>query len=156
MTRPVVKLKRVDGSDRSVALPEYESKGAAGADLRANLPMGERDAGVLLLPGHRALIPTGLAMEIEPGYEVQVRPRSGLALKHGVTVLNAPGTIDADYRGQVSVILINHGDTNYAIAHGERIAQMIVAPAMQATLQETDTLGDTARGAGGFGSTGQG
>jgi dUTP pyrophosphatase len=156
MTRPVVKLKRVDGSDRSVALPEYESEDAAGADLRANLPMGERDAGVLLLPGHRALIPTGLAMEIEPGYEVQVRPRSGLALKHGVTVLNAPGTIDADYRGQVSIILINHGDTNYAIAHGERIAQMIVAPAMQATLQETDTLGDTARGTGGFGSTGQG
>jgi dUTP pyrophosphatase len=156
MTRPVVKLKRVDGSDMSVALPEYESKDAAGADLRANLPMGERDAGVLLLPGHRALIPTGLAMEIEPGYEVQVRPRSGLALKHGVTVLNAPGTIDADYRGQVSIILINHGDTNYAIAHGERIAQMIVAPAMQATLQETDTLGDTARGTGGFGSTGQG
>jgi dUTP pyrophosphatase len=140
----------------SVALPEYESKDAAGADLRANLPMGERDAGVVLLPGHRALIPTGLAMEIEPGYEVQVRPRSGLALKHGVTVLNAPGTIDADYRGQVSVILINHGDTNYAIAHGERIAQMIVAPAMQANLQETDALGDTARGAGGFGSTGQG
>jgi dUTP pyrophosphatase len=156
MTRPVVKLKRVDGSDMSVALPEYESKDAAGADLRANLPMGERDAGVVLLPGHRALIPTGLAMEIEPGYEVQVRPRSGLALKHGVTVLNAPGTIDADYRGQVSVILINHGDTNYAIAHGERIAQMIVAPAMQANLQETDALGDTARGAGGFGSTGQG
>ena len=156
MTRPVVKLKRVDGSDMSVALPEYESKDAAGADLRANLPMGERDAGVVLLPGHRALIPTGLAMEIEPGYEVQVRPRSGLALKHGVTVLNAPGTIDADYRGQVSVILINHGDTNYAIAHGERIAQMIVAPAMQANLQETDALGETARGAGGFGSTGQG
>jgi dUTP pyrophosphatase len=156
MTRPVVKLKRVDGSDMSVALPEYESKDAAGADLRANLPMGERDAGVVLLPGHRALIPTGLAMEIEPGYEVQVRPRSGLALKHGVTVLNAPGTIDADYRGQVSVILINHADTNYAIAHGERIAQMIVAPAMQANLQETDALGDTARGAGGFGSTGQG
>ena len=156
MTRPVVKLKRVDESDKSVALPEYESKGAAGADLRANLPMGERDSGVLLLPGHRALIPTGLAMEIEPGYEVQVRPRSGLALKHGVTVLNAPGTIDADYRGQVSVILINHGDTNYAIAHGERIAQMIVAPAMQANLQETDALGETARGAGGFGSTGQG
>jgi dUTP pyrophosphatase len=156
MTRPVVKLKRLDGSDPAIDLPAYESADAAGADLRANLPIGEREAGILLLPGHRALIPTGLAMEIQPGYEVQVRPRSGLALKHGVTVLNSPGTIDADYRGQVSVILINHGDTNYAIAHGERIAQMVVAPAHQAELQETAQLGDTARGSGGFGSTGQG
>jgi dUTP pyrophosphatase len=131
--------------------PSYQSAGAAGFDLVAAVPA---DAPTVLPPGGRALIPTGLAMEIAPGYEAQTRPRSGLALKHGVTVLNAPGTIDSDYRGEVGVILINHGDAPFEIRRGDRIAQMIVAPAPQATLIEVDELSSTARDAGGFGSTG--
>ncbi|MEL6701049.1 MAG: dUTP diphosphatase [Pseudomonadota bacterium] len=146
-----VKFMRLPGFDPDVALPAYASEGAAGADIRANL---EDRGAVTLDPGARALIPTGFAMEIPPGFEAQVRPRSGLALKHGLTLANAPGTIDADYRGAVGVILINLGQAPVTIRHAERIAQMVVTPARQAMFEEVETLSDTARDGGGFGSTG--
>lgn len=140
------------GADRDVPLPAYETPGAAGADLRANLP----DRGtVVLQPGARALVSTGLRIEIPQGYEVQIRPRSGLALKHGITLPNAPGTIDSDYRGPLGVIMMNAGQEVFEIAHGDRIAQMVVAPVLQASFELVEALSDTARGAGGFGSTGQ-
>ncbi|NRB17529.1 MAG: dUTP diphosphatase [Rhodobacteraceae bacterium] len=140
------------GADHSVPLPAYETPGAAGADLRANLP----DRGtVVLAPGARALVPTGLKVEIPQGYEVQIRPRSGLALKHGITLPNAPGTIDSDYRGPLGVIVLNAGAEPFEIAHGDRIAQLVVAPVVQARFELADELSDTARGGGGFGSTGQ-
>lgn len=146
-----IALSYEEGADRQIALPEYAGVGAAGADLRANLP----DRGTLeLAAGARALVPTGLRMEIPEGYEVQIRPRSGLALKHGITLLNSPGTIDSDYRGAVGVILMNAGDAPFTIRHGDRIAQMIVAPVVQARFQIRDELSDTTRGSGGFGSTG--
>jgi dUTP pyrophosphatase len=148
-----VQLAWVEGADREIALPSYETAGAAGADLRANFP--DR-ASKELLPGARVLVPTGLRMAVPEGYEVQVRARSGLALKHGVTVANAPGTIDSDYRGEVGVILVNLGSEPFVVAHGERIAQMVVAPVVQAGLRVVDELDETARGAGGFGSTGRG
>lgn len=153
--RPEIGIRRVDGSDRAIALPRYETAGAAGADLRANFSEGARD-GILLSPGQRALVPTGLILDIPTGWEVQIRPRSGLALKHGISLVNAPGTIDSDYRGPVGVILINLGDEPHHVRHGERIAQMVVAPALQARFRETDAISETARGAGGFGSTGVG
>jgi dUTP pyrophosphatase len=134
-------------------LPSYQSAGAAGFDLIAALPA---DATTILPPGGRALIPTGLVVEIAAGFEAQVRPRSGLALKHGVTVLNAPGTIDSDYRGEVGVILINHGEAPFGVRRGDRIAQMVIAPAPQARLIEVSELSATPRDAGGFGSTGIG
>ncbi len=133
-------------------LPAYETQGAAGMDLRAAL--GAQS--VVLAPGARALIPTGLAIALPNDFEAQVRPRSGLAFKHGVTLLNAPGTIDADYRGELKAILVNHGDTPFTIAHGDRIAQLVIAPVIQARWIETDVLDETSRGAGGFGSTGHG
>ena len=142
-----------EGADKALGLPHYESAGAAGADLRANF--GDCSA-VVLQPGGRALVPTGLRMAVPEGFEVQVRPRSGLAWKHGVTVLNAPGTIDSDYRGPVGVVLVNLGDVPVTIAHGDRIAQMVLAPVVRAQICVVDTLGETARGAGGFGSTGRG
>lgn len=132
-------------------LPAYETAGAAGMDLRAAVPA---DAPVLLAPGERALVPTGLAIQLPEGFEAQVRPRSGLAVKHGITVLNAPGTVDSDYRGEVKVPLVNHGQEPFAIGRGDRIAQMVIAPVTRATLVEVATLDDTARGDGGFGSTG--
>ena len=144
-----------DGADQSLGLPAYESAGAAGADLRANFPEGARD-GVTIAPGARALVPTGLRLAIPAGYEVQLRPRSGLALKHGITLPNSPGTIDADYRGPLGVIVMNAGDAPFHVVHGARIAQMIVAPVVQAVMALVDALDDTARGSGGFGSTGQG
>jgi dUTP pyrophosphatase len=128
-------------------LPAYETEHAAGMDLRAA-------EAAILPPGGRALVATGFAIALPHGFEAQVRPRSGLAAKHGVTVLNAPGTIDADYRGEIKVILINHGAEAFAIKRGDRIAQMIVAPVTQIKLSEQASLSDTARGAGGFGSTG--
>jgi len=140
------------GADRAVPLPSYETAGAAGADLRANLP--GRDT-VVLQPGARALVPTGLRIEIPQGYEVQIRPRSGLALKHGITLPNAPGTIDSDYRGPLGVIVMNAGQEAFEIAHGDRIAQMVVAPVLQARFELAEALSDTTRGRGGFGSTGQ-
>ena len=133
-------------------LPAYETALSAGMDLRAAMPEG---APLTLRPGARALVPTGLAIALPAGYEAQVRPRSGLALKHGVTCLNTPGTVDADYRGELQVLMVNLGDAPFVIARGERIAQMIIAPVTQARWVEVETLDDTARGAGGFGSTGK-
>ena len=130
-------------------LPAYASADAAGMDLIAAIADD-----LVLAPGSQMLVPTGLAMAIPAGYEVQVRPRSGLALKNGITVLNTPGTIDADYRGEVGVILINHGGTAFTVSRGMRIAQMVVAPVTHGIWPEVDTLPDSARGAGGFGSTG--
>ncbi len=134
-----------------LSLPAYETALSAGMDLRAALPESAPEA---LAPGARALIPTGLAIALPPGFEAQVRPRSGLALKHGITCLNTPGTIDADYRGEIKVILINLGEAPFVIRRGERIAQMIIAPVTQGVWREVAALPDTARGAGGFGSTG--
>ncbi|UWQ62064.1 dUTP diphosphatase [Leisingera caerulea] len=147
-----IRVIHEEAADRDVPLPSYETAGAAGADVRANLP----DRGFLVLqPGERALVPTGLRVEIPAGYEVQIRPRSGLALKHGITLPNTPGTIDSDYRGPLGVILLNAGQEPFQIAHGDRIAQMVVAPVLQARFELADALSATARGAGGFGSTGQ-
>ncbi|WP_109466234.1 dUTP diphosphatase [Albibacillus kandeliae] len=149
----LIRVTRDADADASVPLPSYETAGAAGADLRANLPdRGE----IVLSPGQRALVPTGLRLEIPEGYEVQIRPRSGLALKHGITLPNSPGTIDCDYRGPLGVIVMNAGDAPFTVTHGERIAQMVVAPVLRAAFDLVDSLGDTARGAGGFGSTGRG
>ncbi|PUB18568.1 dUTP diphosphatase [Yoonia sediminilitoris] len=148
---PTIQLQWDAGADPDVGLPSYETQGAAGADLRANLP--ERDK-ITLMPGARKLIPTGLRMAIPDGFEVQIRPRSGLALKHGITMVNSPGTIDGDYRGPVGVILINLGTEYFDVTHGMRIAQMVVAPVSQATFQMVQALDVTARGTGGFGSTG--
>ncbi len=150
-----LRVIRTAGADPEVALPDYASAGAAGADLRANLPPEARDAGITLGLMQRALIPTGLAMEIPDGFEVQIRARSGLALRHGLMVANAPGTIDSDYRGPVGVILMNLGAAPYVVTHGARIAQMVVAPVVQARFAEDGPLSASARGAGGFGSTGR-
>ena len=146
-------FKWAEGADRDLPLPLYETAQAAGADLRANFAGKE---GLSLAPGARALISTGLHLEIPAGYEVQLRPRSGLALKHGITLPNSPGTIDSDYRGVLGVILLNAGQELFYVAHGERIAQMVVAPVLQARFELADSLSETARGAGGFGSTGRG
>ena len=143
-----LKLKRLPHGE-GLPLPAYQTAHAAGADVQAAL-----SAPVILKPGGRELVPTGFCYEIPPGFEMQVRPRSGLALKHGVTVLNAPGTIDADYRGELKVLLVNHGPEPFEIRRGERIAQIVIAPVSSATFTEVTELGDTARGAGGFGSTG--
>lgn len=133
-------------------LPAYQSADAAGLDLLAAVP---KDKPVALAPGAYAMIPTGLVIALPSGFEAQVRPRSGLAAKHGVTVLNSPGTVDADYRGEVCVLLINHGKEPFMIRRGERIAQMVIAPVVQAALVPVATLSSTDRGAGGFGSTGR-
>jgi dUTP pyrophosphatase len=135
-----------------LALPAYETAGSAGMDLRAALGEGET---VVLEPGQRKLIPTGLKIALEPGYEAQVRPRSGLALKHGISAPNSPGTIDSDYRGEVGVILINLGELPFEIKRGDRIAQMVIARYEQAQMIEVEAVDETARGAGGFGSTGR-
>ena len=145
-----VRVLRLDHSD-DLPLPAYQSAGAAGLDLLAAIPA---DAAIVLQPNARELIPTGLAIELPQGFEAQVRPRSGLALKHGITVLNSPGTIDCDYRGEIKVLLINLGESPFAIARGERIAQMIVAPVMRLQWDEVTALGDSERGTGGYGSTG--
>ena len=141
----VVRLPEGDG----LPLPAYMTHGAAGADVVAAV---ERD--LVLAPGQRAVVPTGFALEVPPGYEVQIRPRSGLAAKHGVTCLNSPGTIDSDYRGPVGVVLVNLGHEPFVVRRGERIAQLIVAPVVQADFREVEALAVTARGQGGFGSTG--
>jgi dUTP pyrophosphatase len=133
-------------------LPQYQSAHAAGLDLLAAVPEGSP---LILAPGQRALVPTGLSIALPAGYEAQVRPRSGLAARHGVTVLNAPGTVDADYRGEIGVLLINHGDAPFAIRRGERIAQMVIASVARAELVAAVTLSVTERGSGGFGSTGR-
>lgn len=137
---------------RGLPLPRQQTAGAAGLDLAAALGPDEV---IEIAPGDYALIPTGLAIALPPGFEAQVRPRSGLAAKYGVTVLNSPGTVDADYRGEVMVMLINHGKLGFVVRRGERIAQMVVAPVSAVTLIETDVLDETARGVGGHGSTGR-
>jgi dUTP pyrophosphatase len=147
VTIEVLRLPHAEGLD----LPAYQSSGAAGLDLVAAVP---DDAPMELAPGARRLLPTGLVLQIPEGYEVQVRPRSGLAIRHGITLLNSPGTIDSDYRGEVMVMLINLGTEPVTIERGERIAQIIVAPVVQATLVEVKAVAETERGAGGFGSTG--
>ena len=137
---------------KGLALPAYQSALAAGLDLLAAVP---EDAPIILAPGKYALVPTGLSIALPPGFEAQVRPRSGLAARHGVTVLNAPGTVDADYRGEIGVPLINHGDAPFTVRRGERIAQMVIAAVVQVELVPVETLASTARGSGGFGSTGR-
>ena len=151
---PVVRIIRLPDADPDVPLPSYETSGAAGADIRANFAPDDR-AGISLAPGNRRLIPTGLSVEIPPGLEIQIRPRSGLALKHGISLPNTPGTIDSDYRGPLGVIVMNAGQAEFVISHGDRIAQMVVAPVIRAEFVIVDSLPDTARGAGGFGSTGK-
>lgn len=151
----VLKLLWEDWADRTLGLPAYETPGSAGADIRANLLPEDRESGFTLDPMHRAVVPTGLRVEIPVGFEMQIRPRSGLALKHGITLPNTPGTIDSDYRGPLGVALINLGAEPYTIRHGDRIAQMIVAPVIQVQFQVVEALSDTARGVGGFGSTGK-
>ncbi len=153
--RPVLGVLREEWADAGVPLPAYATDGAAGADIRANFPEETRGKGLVLEPGARALIPTGLRFAIPDGFEVQVRPRSGLALKHGIGLVNAPGTIDWDYRGPVGVILINWGVEPFTVTHGERIAQLVVAPVVQGVFEPVEDLDETARGAGGFGSTGR-
>ena len=153
---PVISVLRTDESDAAVPLPVYETHGAAGADVRANFSEAQRGAGLTLASGARGLVPTGLRVAVPDGFEIQVRPRSGLALKKGLTVANAPGTIDSDYRGPVGVILVNLGQEPVTIGHGERIAQLVVAPVVQARFHLVERLDETQRGAGGFGSTGAG
>ena len=148
VTVEVLQLPNGEG----LALPAYQSALAAGLDLLAAVP---EDAPMMLKPGKHAMIPTGLTIALPPGFEAQVRPRSGLAAKHGVTVLNSPGTVDADYRGEINVLLINHGDQPFPIRRGERIAQMVVAQVTQVELVPAMSLSTTDRGAGGFGSTGR-
>jgi len=144
-----------EGADTSLPLPAYETAGAAGADLRVNLPQENRHLGIVLAPMERRILPTGLRVEIPPGFEMQIRPRSGLALKHGITLPNTPGTIDSDYRGPLGVLLVNLAIEPYIVHHGDRIAQAVVAPVVQARWELTDTLANTERGARGFGSTGR-
>jgi len=148
LTVEIQRLPHAEG----LALPAYQTAHAAGLDLLAAVA---EETPVIMQPGQRVLIPTGLTIAVPPGFEAQVRPRSGLALKHGVTVLNAPGTVDADYRGEVSVLLINHGDAPFTIRRGERIAQLVIAAVVQAHLVTVASLSPTDRGSGGFGSTGR-
>jgi dUTP pyrophosphatase len=149
-THPLIGLVRLPHAE-GLPLPSYETAGAAGMDIRAAIGEGER---LVLKPGRRMLVPTGYVFEIPAGYEVQVRPRSGLAFKHGITCLNTPGTIDSDYRGEVQVLLVNLGEEKFVIERGMRIAQLVVAPVVQAVIEERQLASMTDRGAGGFGSTG--
>lgn len=146
-----VKVKTLGHYDPEFELPFYATEGAAGADVRASLPEKKP---LTVRPGERLLVPTGICMEIPLGYEVQVRPRSGLSLKSSLMIVNSPGTIDCDYRGEVNIIVGNFGKEDYVIEHGLRIAQLVLAPVTQAKFVTTETLGETQRGAGGFGSTG--
>jgi dUTP diphosphatase len=148
MAAVVVRFRRVGERGPPLDLPRYETDGSAGMDLRA-------DEAFALAPGERQVVPTGLALEIPPGHEGQVRARSGLAARNGVALVNAPGTIDSDYRGEVKVILVNLGQAPVAFARGERIAQLVIAPVTRAEIALVDDLSDTSRGHGGFGSTGQ-
>lgn len=153
--KPTVKIVFEDWADLDLPLPSYETAGAAGADIRANLPPELRDIGFTLQPMQRAICPTGIRVEIPAGFEMQIRPRSGLATKYGITLPNTPGTIDSDYRGPLGVALINLGTEAYTVLHGDRVAQMIVAPVVQVGFERVDALGESERGEGGFGSTGK-
>ena len=148
---PQIKIVQLDHAT-GLPLPAYETAEAAGMDLRAAVP---EDEPLVLRPGARAMVPTGLCIALPKGFEAQVRPRSGLAAKHGLTCLNSPGTVDSDYRGELKVILINLGEEDFTIRRGERIAQMVIAPVVQAHWDLVTSLDETARGAGGFGSTGR-
>jgi dUTP pyrophosphatase len=150
VSRPIIPITRLPHAE-AMPLPAYETAQAAGMDLRAAVP---DDTPFVLHPGDRYAVPTGLAFALPEGFEGQVRPRSGLAFKSGITCLNSPGTIDADYRGEVKVILINHGPEDFVIRRGDRIAQLVIAPVVQADWLEVESLDDTTRGVGGFGSTG--
>ena len=145
-------IKKLEHYDNDLPLPSYETAGAAGADLRA---CTEKDGKIIIYPGQRVLVPTGLSFEIPFGYEVQIRPRSGLSFKTSLLVCNAPGTIDCDYRGEIKIILGNFGNEDVVINHGDRVAQMVIAPVLQAQIQEVSELSSTDRGSGGFGSTGK-
>ena len=147
-----IKVKKLPHFDPALPLPGYETPGAAGADLRACL---EGKADLVIKPGDRVLVPSGLVFEIPPGFEMQVRPRSGVSYKTGLMVLNSPGTIDSDYRGELKIILGNLGKSNEIIRHGDRIAQIVIAPIMQASFLSADSLSQTTRGDGGLGSTGK-
>ena len=151
---PEIAVALLDHFDPALALPSYETAGAAGMDLRASLHTDDRAEGIKLPSQGRALVPTGLAMAIPPGFEAQIRPRSGLAARHGVTLSNSPGTIDSDYRGEIMVLMINLGAETFVIRHGERIAQMVIAPVVQAAMVRVDALPGSERGTEGFGSTG--
>lgn len=155
MSAVAVGLRRLPGHDPALPLPAYATAGAAGLDIIACLPPGQRAEGLSLSPGARVLVPTALAVALPDGFELQLRPRSGLALRDGLTLLNAPGTIDADYRGEIGVIVINHGYAPVTITHGMRIAQLVLAPVTRLVWDERAALDGTARGAGGFGSTGR-
>ena len=150
--KPLIEFVWEDGADQSLGLPKYATPGAAGADLRANI---KNRSDVIMEAGTRALVSTGLHLAIAKGFEVQIRPRSGLALKHGITLANSPGTIDCDYRGPLGVILLNVSSDAFTVSHGDRIAQMVVSSAVQAEFLWVNSLSTTTRGDGGFGSTGQ-
>ncbi len=150
----LVKFVRSKLSDSLVVGPGYKTADASGADIRANFPAELRDVGVKLLTGRPVLVPTGLSVHIPHGFEIQVRPRSGLALNHAISIINSPGTIDSDYRGEVGVIMINLSQNPFHICHGDRIAQLVVAPVARAIFELVDTLDNTVRASGGFGSTG--
>ncbi len=152
---PVIQVLWEDWADKTIPLPTYETAGAAGADIRANFPEEERAGGALLAPMERKLLPTGVRVAIPQGFEMQIRPRSGLALKHGISLPNTPGTIDSDYRGPLGVLLVNLGSDPFPIQHGDRIAQVIIAPVVQAQFTMVARLAGTERGEGGFGSTGR-
>jgi dUTP pyrophosphatase len=152
---PKVELAWDEGAVREVPLPDYATAGAAGADIHANLAAADRAGGLTLGPMERRVVPTGLRAAVPEGWEIQVRPRSGLALRHGITLPNTPGTIDADYRGPLGVLLVNLGSEPYTVRHGERIAQLVVAPVARAAFEVVGGLTGTPRGAGGFGSTGR-
>jgi dUTP pyrophosphatase len=156
MADPIIRLLWEDWADRALSLPQYQTPGSAGADVCANLHPADRAAGLTLQPMQRAVVPTGIRVEIPPGFEMQIRPRSGLATKFGVTLPNTPGTIDSDYRGPLGVPLINLGPDPFVVRHGDRIAQCVVAPVVQARFEAVEILGETDRGTGGFGSTGRG
>jgi len=149
-----LKIKKLENYDEALPLPSYETEGAAGADLRACLGHDIEGEKLVIYPGQRVLVPTGLSFEIPFGYEVQIRPRSGLSLKTSLLVVNSPGTIDCDYRGEVKIIMGNFGEEEAVIIHGDRVAQMVIAPVTQANFVLTQDLSETARGEGGFGSTG--
>lgn len=151
-----IAVMREEWADPEVPLPNYETLGAAGADLRANLPLADRGRGITIQPLTRLIVPTGLRIAIPDGFEMQIRPRSGLALKHGLSLPNTPGTIDSDYRGPLGVLLTVIGTEPVTLHHGERIAQAVVAPVVQASFSLVAELDNTARGTGGFGSTGRG
>jgi len=153
---PIVKLLWTEEADSSLPLPAYQTAGAAGADLCANFPPEAREEGLVLPPMGRAICPTGIRVAVPDGFEMQVRPRSGLASKHGITLPNTPGTIDSDYRGPLGVSLINLGTESYTVRHGDRVAQVVVAPVVQVGFAVVEGLDETARGTGGFGSTGFG